>query len=157
MADISIREATLDDRDAIAAVFLDELMHHVGLMPDRFRVPAHILPDDWLEGQLDDDTHRLFLAEQHGTVVGQILIRIEESKSDLLIPRKYVYINEIVVLRAYRGQGVGQAMMQYVEGWAAALGITELELNVWECNKGAIRFYERLGYGTLSRRMIKTL
>jgi hypothetical protein len=35
--------------------------------------------------------------------------------------------------------------------WALGKNVNEIELNVWEFNRGA--FYERVGYETMSRRM----
>jgi diamine N-acetyltransferase len=47
--------------------------------------------------------------------------------------------------------------MDKVHEWAIAKGATAIELNVYEFNKTAISFYQRLGYETLSRKMSKVL
>lgn len=155
MLKVDIREALPGDNEGIAAVMRDELAHHVSLMPERFRMAEPILPEGWLDLQLAQDNRRLFVAVLDALVVGVALIRIEQDDQDITVPRQYVYINELGVLATHRGQGIGQQMMRYIEVWADDMGITDLELNVWESNTGARRFYERLGYVTLSRRMIR--
>lgn len=47
--------------------------------------------------------------------------------------------------------------MDEVQVWAVAKGAASVELNVYEFNKNARFFYERLGYRTISRKMSKGL
>ena len=47
--------------------------------------------------------------------------------------------------------------MDKMQEWATTKGATSIELNVYEFNKTAISFYERLGYQTLSRKMSKEI
>jgi GNAT superfamily N-acetyltransferase len=47
--------------------------------------------------------------------------------------------------------------MYKAEEWAVRLGVSEVELNVYEFNQVAQAFYERLGYATCSRKMSKKL
>lgn len=157
MLKITIREAQPGDVAGIAAVLRDELSHHIGLMPERFRMTDPVLPDGWLDSQLAQDNRRLFVAMLDEQVVGVALIRIETDDHDIAVPRQYAYINELGVLETHRGQGIGQQLMRYIETWALEMGMIEIELNVWESNTGARRFYERLGYETLSRRLIRRL
>lgn len=52
-------------------------------------------------------------------------------------------IGRLCVLREYRGQGIGQALMQAIERNARKLGLRTLYLHA-QCH--AIEFYSRLGY-----------
>ena len=47
---------------------------------------------------------------------------------------------------AYRRQGIGTILMEYVEGRARCEGYGKVNLEVALDNGGAIRLYERLGY-----------
>jgi predicted GNAT family N-acyltransferase len=53
------------------------------------------------------------------------------------------HIGRVAVLRAWRGQGVGKAMMIALMKWAAEKGMKKLLLNSQE---QAIRFYQDLGF-----------
>ena len=50
------------------------------------------------------------------------------------------------VADAARGQGVGRALVEAVADWSRAWGARRLVLWVYRTNRGAIRFYERLGF-----------
>jgi ribosomal protein S18 acetylase RimI-like enzyme len=50
------------------------------------------------------------------------------------------------VANAARGRGVGRALVDAVADWARAWGASRLVLWVYRSNRGAIRFYERLGF-----------
>ena len=56
-----------------------------------------------------------------------------------------LYIDDICVDEAARGLGVGRAIYEHILGHARALGCYNVTLNVWSCNPGAMRFYEKLG------------
>ena len=58
-----------------------------------------------------------------------------------------VYIYEIHLSRKLQGQSVGTRMMEVVEGAGKRAGCQKAMLTVWRSNKGARRFYERLGWG----------
>jgi GNAT superfamily N-acetyltransferase len=75
----------------------------------------------------------------------------------ILVPRRYAVIDNIIVRAERRGHGIGLALMEAAETWALSLGAEMVELTVYLFNRRAIRFYEELGYSTLSQRMIKPL
>jgi diamine N-acetyltransferase len=47
--------------------------------------------------------------------------------------------------------------MDEMHAWAVAQGAASIELNVYEFNQNAIRFYQNLGFQTFSRKMRKKL
>lgn len=52
----------------------------------------------------------------------------------------------IAVAEAWRGRGVGTALMHELEAWARRAGVRKLQLHVRAGNQGAIALYRRLGY-----------
>lgn len=58
-----------------------------------------------------------------------------------------VYIYEIHLSRKLQGKGTGAWLMEMVEGVGKRAGCQKAMLTVWRSNKGARRFYERLGWG----------
>jgi GNAT superfamily N-acetyltransferase len=56
---------------------------------------------------------------------------------------QYGYITNVYTRPAYRGQGIGAKLMQYVVAWAKAEQMDTLIL--WPAEK-AIPFYERIGF-----------
>lgn len=57
-----------------------------------------------------------------------------------------IHINNVAIRPAWRGQGIGTALMAHVFAEAGALGATRATLEVRASNEGARRLYERLGF-----------
>jgi len=62
---------------------------------------------------------------------------------DLRTTERLAWIATIGVLPAYRGQGIGSALLQACE---ERLGDVDIRLNVRVSNHNAIRLYEKYGY-----------
>ncbi len=62
-----------------------------------------------------------------------------------------------MVAQAHQRRGIATRLMTEGHRWARDRGLTEIELNVYEFNQPALRFYRRLGYSTVSRRLSRTL
>jgi ribosomal protein S18 acetylase RimI-like enzyme len=154
--DITIERATASDFEQVGRVFAEENRFHAGLLPDRFRVAEPIMTPEWFETVLANPVQTLLVARAAGKVVGVLLLQEMASPDDEIYrPRRYLYVDELMVAGTRRGHGIGRRLMEAAEGWARELGIEEIELNVWERNVGAIAFYEHLGYTTVRRRMVR--
>ncbi len=96
----------------------------------------------------------VFVAEYDGVVVGCAVVLLNViPELPILRPGRRAYLEDLVVAPQCRRKGVGAALMRRVEDWARKRQVARLELNVWEFNRGAIEFYQALGYGTNYRRM----
>jgi ribosomal protein S18 acetylase RimI-like enzyme len=58
---------------------------------------------------------------------------------------KTLYIDDLCVDESTRGMGVGRALFDHVVAYARQSGCHDVTLNVWELNRGARAFYERMG------------
>ena len=58
------------------------------------------------------------------------------------------HIPQIAVARDFQGQGLGAALLETAFGEIAPQGYGEVSLTVTDLNRGAVRFYERLGFAT---------
>jgi len=63
----------------------------------------------------------------------------------------------VTVGRAYRGIGVGRALLEALEVWAHEAGVEKIVLRVFESNARARSLYERFGYVSegVERRAVK--
>ena len=57
-----------------------------------------------------------------------------------------LYIDDICVDENARGLGVGRALCEHILAYAREKGCYNVTLNVWNCNPGAMAFYDRLGF-----------
>ena len=60
--------------------------------------------------------------------------------------RPLVNVHDVVVLQAWRGQGVAERMLALAEQLARQRGAVKLTLEVLQGNAGAIRLYQRIGF-----------
>jgi GNAT superfamily N-acetyltransferase len=56
-------------------------------------------------------------------------------------------VEDVVVLPAWQGQGIGGRLLESVEAWARRHGATRLQLLADRSNGAALKFYERAGWG----------
>jgi GNAT superfamily N-acetyltransferase len=85
---------------------------------------------------------RLLLAVHDGRVVGMISWTLTH---ELYSADTRVYISDVSVERAVRGQGIGTALIAEVKNWARVHNAAKLGFEVWHRNFTAKNFYERLG------------
>ena len=120
-------------------------VHHEG-RPDLFKLTTKYTEDE-LQAILSSDQTPVFVYEDRdGRVLGHgfcVLQRPENTRllNDLLT----LYIDDICVDETARGQHVGAAIYEHILAYARRCGCYNITLNVWSCNPGAMRFYERLG------------
>lgn len=57
----------------------------------------------------------------------------------------------------WRRRGLGVALVDAVTAWAKQRDASQLELEVWEFNAGAVSFYEDIGFTPQRRRLARTL
>src|SRR5262249_15032733 len=56
-----------------------------------------------------------------------------------------VFLHDLFVRSACRGQGIAEAVMRRLMEICKAAGATSMSWLVWHTNESAIRFYERMG------------
>ena len=158
---IHIRRAFEQDYAVYCDLFSEINELHRLALPGIFQQPAgRIIEPDYFLSLLDNDHSAIFIAFHgyEGQAAGFINMLIREAPAyPLLVPRRFGVVDTLVVRPAFQRTGVGRALMNQAEEWAASQGVHEIELNVYEFNLGAQAFYRQLGYTTFSRKMSKKL
>lgn len=98
-----------------------------------------------LEALLSDPATLLVVAEHGPQVIGSGYARIQLAKP-YLRHEQYAYLGFMYVRPEYRGQGVNTQILQALKHWAAALGLTEMRLEVYAENTAALKAYEKAGF-----------
>lgn len=63
----------------------------------------------------------------------------------VLSPIKSLYIDDLCVNENCRGKHIGTKLFDFVKDYAREIGCYNVTLNVWACNPGALKFYEKCG------------
>jgi ribosomal protein S18 acetylase RimI-like enzyme len=145
-----IREAHLRDVQALSALLVEVHDLHVAALPHIFApIDADAQTEAFLRDQLALPDSQGFVADETGTLAGYCWIQLHEAPSlHRNVPRRYAEIHTLVVAASHRQQGIGRALVERAHVWAAAQGVDEVRIVVYEFNQEALRFYERLGYET---------
>lgn len=143
---IIVRRAQERDIPAVMELLKQVNQVHYEGRPDLFK-PATKYGEDELRRILANDQTPVFVCtDEAGQVLGHgfcILQRPENTK--LLNDVLTLYIDDICVDQAARGRHVGSAIYEYILAYARQCGCYNVTLNVWSCNPGAMKFYEKLG------------
>ena len=143
---MTVRLAKQDDVKRILDLLSEVLeIHHRG-RPDIFKPNTVKYTENELLSMLGDENSPIFVVEKATRVVGYAFCIIEETKSNnILYDARSLYIDDLCIDENERGSGIGRALYEHVCEYARSIGCTSITLNVWECNEGAKRFYEKLG------------
>ena len=157
--DVRIRDGTPDDAPALAPLLVEANDLHAAAHPDVFRraTPAEAVVA-YLRDRIAQEGSRSFVADLAGKPIGYLWSRLLEAPPlPILMPRRHVEIDTLVVAASARRRGVGRALMEAAHRWAADHGITDVQLTVYDFNQPALHFYERLDYVTVRRAMWRPL
>jgi ribosomal protein S18 acetylase RimI-like enzyme len=156
---VLLRAAAQEDYDAVCMLLAQGDHFHAEALPQIFRpIEGPARSREYFERILANENAAIFVAEQQGTLIGMIQCDVRTAPDvPIVVPRHFVYIDNLVVSERFRHQGVGLALVERVHQWTREKGLTEVELGVWEFNTSARILYEKLGYQTTRRIMSKRL
>ncbi|WNJ16825.1 GNAT family N-acetyltransferase [Pontibacter sp. G13] len=150
-----VRSATPSDFPAINGLLeqVDDL--HVGWYPEYFRsVDPPARSDKHLTFWLEDPAREVLLAFDGIGLAGLAMLVLERpSGIPLLQDFPYVLIDNLVVDQSARGKGIGKALVEASQLWAKDLGVTQVQLKVYDKNQGAMKFYDHIGFEPLAHRL----
>jgi ribosomal protein S18 acetylase RimI-like enzyme len=153
---VSVRMARSEDLVALADLLDEIVAFHHNEDPSQFRDPEAAEHARYLEERFQDPDAAVLVAEDRGLLAGIAIIVIREAPP-FLNPNRFVLLENLAVAMKFRRTGVGRKLVDAAVVWARARDMQELDLNVYEFNHSAIRFYEAIGFRTVSRRMKRTL
>jgi diamine N-acetyltransferase len=153
--EIPIRGAGPEDYQPLGELFEEiDALHRENLPHIYKKADGPARSFEYYLSQVSGETTGLFLAEVGGKPVGFVHGWVKDTPPiPFLIPQRIAYIDGLIVKAAFQNRGIGRKLVEAFHQWAQAQGATSIELNVYEFNRSAIAFYERLGYHTLSRKM----
>jgi ribosomal protein S18 acetylase RimI-like enzyme len=104
-----------------------------------------------------ESSGRIFLAETDGALVGFVCVLAKALPSADEGIEPYAYISDLVVRAAYRGRGIGRALMVRAESFAREMGAGKLKVGVLVRNETAHAFYRGGGFRDYTVQLVKPL
>lgn len=127
---------------------------HVKNKPEVFKAGFPDALRNYVYDIFRDPRKRIVIYEKDGTLCGfAILNHITKPETPYMMERDYLDIDEFCVDEAYRRLGIGAELIGFIRDYAKSAGFDRVELNMWEFNEDALRFYEAVGFSTYRRYM----
>ena len=143
---MTIRRAESRDVPGMISLLYQVGGVHHDIRPDIFCSGALKYTPEQLEELLRDESKPIFIYDEGGFVAGYCFCQHREyAGSGVSTDRKELYIDDLCVDEARRGQGIAKALYAHVCDYAKGCGCAFITLNVWCGNEGAMKFYEKAG------------
>ena len=141
MAELTIRDATLDDAEAIARIYNQGIEDRLATLETTLRSADE--RRDWLRAR--GQRHPVLVGESDGQVVGW-------ASLNQFNPRPaYDHVGDfsVYVARSARGTGVGSTLLRALEERARQIGYHKLVLAAFPNNVDGMHLHERRGFETV--------
>ncbi len=152
-----IRKAEKKDIPQIEELLYQVAKVHADARPDLFRAGQKKYTAQELEQMMQDESRSIYVAEQDERILGYAFCIFQENNSNLMTDIRTLYIDDLCVQEDARGENIGRQIYDYVLDIARQSGCYNVTLNVWECNPGAKKFYEKCGLQVQKTGMEKIL
>jgi len=146
-----IRPAEIQDLPALKKLYAELDNFHRQALPEIFSSSPR--PNEYFQKILTEPQSLILVAEEEKSLLGFVHLYQGFGPAFLLKPKRFVVVEDLLVSKRFRRQGIGRQLMAQAQRWAQAQGADLLELNVWEFNDLGRSFYESFGFKTVSRRL----
>ncbi|AJD25507.1 GNAT family N-acetyltransferase [Clostridium botulinum] len=156
---MNFRKANANDVNELVLLFKNlQDMHSENVTNIFNQNISECVLNDYISNVILNEDYNFYIVEDKKKIIGAIeVITIIEKDNPVLKSREYALIDKLVVDNNYRGYGIGNRLIEYVEKDLKSRGIKEIEIYVWEFNRGALNLYEKKDYKTICRRMTKSI
>lgn len=152
---MTIRRATEKDIPRLIILLEQVLNIHADIRPDIFIAGTTKYTNAELSEMIKDDSKPIYVAaDEKDVCMGYAFCQLKNQPfSNNMVPFTSLFIDDLCVDAATRGQHVGEKLFEHVKSEAKRLGCYEVTLNVWAGNTSAEKFYEKMGLKTKERQM----
>ncbi len=127
----------------------EDLPHLADLLGELFALESDFTPNHGkqllgLRAILEEPAlGRLFVLRVAGQVAGMANALITVSTAE---GGRVLLLEDVIVSRAHRGNGLGRRLVEHVLGWARERGMARVTLLADRDNRAALDFYRKLGF-----------
>ena len=152
---MNIRKAEEKDIPRIIDLLGQVLQIHADIRPDIFIPGTTKYTDSELREILKREDKPVYVAvNDEDLCFGYAFCQLKEQPfSNNMVQFKSLFVDDLCVDKAARGQHIGEGLFEYVKQEAKKMGCYEVTLNVWTGNISAEKFYEKMGMKTKEKQM----
>lgn len=140
-----IRKMELEDYEEVKEIFYEVHNLHLKNRPDIYK-DGDPLPKEVFQDFLNNREQLNYVYIINNKIVGVLIANILYTMENSIIKkRKICFIDSIGVRRENQHKGLGKELYNHLKNEISSKDIDAIELNVWNFNENAIKFYESLG------------
>ena len=140
---MQIRDMRLDDYKEVDRLMAQVHKSHVEGRPDLYVDVEHIYSMEMFQKMVENEDMITVVAEESNMIVGICFVSMRERTC--MVKRRTAYMEDLCVDESCRGKGIGKTIFEYVKKRAKEMGAERMDLMVWNFNKNAFMFYEKMG------------
>ena len=138
----TLRLATPEDAEAICRIYNQGIEDRIATLETELRTPDE--RRQWLAGR--DPRHPVIVAQTaNGEIAGWGSLNVFNARPAY----RFVADFSVYVERAYRGKGVGRALLTHLIELGREHGYHKLVLSAFPFNADGMALYERMGFRTV--------
>ena len=138
---MQIRLAKTEDAGRIKGLYKVLYRETSRLQPEFIRETEQ--DEEYLKFIILGENGDIILAEQDGQLLGFVMVQQRKTRYiGCLVPYRYAYLPDIVVVEEYRRQGIGKKLLRAAKVWAKNRGLEYVELNCLSGNVAAKALYQ---------------
>lgn len=108
--------------------------------------------EEFINVRFSSDESGVIVAVKGEKIVGFATVQyIHKAESAFQQARNFYHIEEFGVDKEHRRLGIATMLMDFMRKDARSRGFEKIELDMWEFNEGALKFYENIGFLTYRR------
>lgn len=146
-----VRLAENKDIPSLTHLLNEVCVHHSEILPEFFNNGGARYDENQLSQMILDLKWVILVICQEDEVLGCAFCSFK-ARPETRVSKKSntLYINDFCIDSRVRRSGVGSELMGGVQEYAIHSGVDNIELNCWLKNNEAYRFYESMGFESIS-------
>lgn len=141
---INIRLAKETDYEAVMKIMSQVQEMHVQWRPDIYKYNDKLFTREIFSDIVKGNT--FFVAESNKKVVGVLEITFRHIESPAHVTRDVIFIDTMAIDEAYRGNGIGHQMFEFLKAMKTEKNMDGIELQVNARNVAAHEMYKKCGF-----------
>lgn len=146
-ANASVRPATEENLPALTRLWRELVGFDEALGGQDFRLAAGT-PEKWerhLKSHVAKSRRRAFVASSGGDMVGFLLASLERP-AGIFMEREYGHVSAVYVRSAYRGKGLGSALVDAAFRWFEEKRVSRVRVATDAKNALGVEFWRHRGF-----------
>ncbi len=152
-----IRVADLNDLERLCELFKELHAYHVGIKPEKFRMPEDDFFRETMTDFLKSDEWITLVRESGGVIDGYTIFKAFSTDLPDEPPYRECFITHFTVAENARRKGIGKELMDKVCECARSVKCDHVRLGVNALNADAIAFDKAMGFENAAIMMEKRL